>query len=316
MSGQNVKLKDYKPPWYKVLRKSLPMLFFVVPGVIIMLINSYFPMFGLIMAFKRIDNSLGVFRSPWAGFDNFRFLFLSGRAWLLTRNTVLYNLAFIFLGLIISISIAIALNELRLRLLARGFQTIIILPYFLSFVVIGYIVYSFLAPTLGFFNTSLLPFLGKEKVDWYGTLSVWPYILILVNSLVYCGIDSIIFSASLSGIDNTLYESAVIDGAGKISQIRYITLPLLGPILAVLGILKLGNLFRGNFGLFYQVPMANPILLPVTDVLDTYIYRSLSGLGDFGMVTAASLYQSVLGAIIILTVNFTIRKLSPDNAMF
>ena len=316
MAKQSEKKRKAQNSWRKAIKRNLPMVIFIIPGLAVMLINNYLPMFGLVMAFKRMDNSKGILKSPWSGLDNFQFLFQSGRAFLLTRNTVLYNLAFIVLGLIISVSIAVALVEIKTRILAKVYQTIFIMPYFLSFVVIGYIVYGFLAPELGFFNTTLLPFLGMEPIGWYTTLNVWPYILILVHCLVYCGVDSIIYSASITGIDVTLYESAVIDGAGKWAQIRHITLPLLGPVISVLSILKLGNIFRGNFGLFYQVPLANPILTPVTDVLDTYIYRSLSTLGDFGMVTAASFYQSVLGLIVILSANAVIRKINPDNAMF
>jgi len=310
--------KNGKPQksWLKGIKKNLPMMLFILPALSIMIINNFLPMFGLTMAFRRMDNTLGIFRSPWTGFDNFHFLFGTGRALTLTRNTVLYNLAFILLGLIVSVSIAIMLNELKNRVLAKMFQTIIIMPFFLSFVVIGYIVFSFLSPQLGFFNTTLLPFLGMEARSWYSTLHYWPFILTLVHILVFSGVDSIIYSASISGIDQTMYEAAVIDGAGKWAQIRHITLPLLGPVISVLTILKLGNIMRGNFGLFYQVPLANPILIPATDVLDTFIYRSLSTLGDFGMVTAASLYQSVLGAIVILTANYIIGKINPDNAMF
>lgn len=307
---------EKKTSWVTILKKNLPMTFFVLPGFIIMLINNYLPMSGLIMAFKNMDNSLGIFKSPFAGFNNFKFLFLSGRAFMITRNTVLYNLAFIILGLILSVTIAIAINEIRVRLLAKAFQTIIILPYFLSFVVIGYIVYGFLSPELGFINNTLLPLLGKESINWYSSLEYWPFILVFVNCWVYCGMNSIIYSASMTAIDTTLYEAAVIDGASKWNQIRHITLPLIAPVMTILTLINLGNIFRGNFGLFYQVPLANPILIPVTDVLDTYIYRSLATLGDLGMVTAASLYQSVVGCVIIVSANHIIKKINPENAMF
>ena len=298
------------------IKKNLPMTLFVLPGFAVMLINNYAPMLGLVMAFKRMDNSRGIFGSPFNGFSNFGFLFKSNNAFIITRNTVLYNLAFILIGLVISLVIAIALQELRSRMMAKVYQTIIILPYFLSFVVIGYIVYGLLSPELGFVNRTLMPFLGKDPVNWYSDLQYWPFILVFINCWVYCGINSIIYSASITSIDMGLYESAVIDGASKWKQIRFITLPMLYPVISVLTLISLGNIFRGNFGLFYQVPLANPLLIPATDVLDTYIYRSLSKMGDLGMATAASLYQSVLGCFVIVSANLIIKKINPDNAMF
>ena len=297
------------------VRKYRALLLFVLPGLVVVLINNYLPMVGVIMAFKRIDNALGIFRSPFVGLENFRFLFLTD-AFRITRNTVLYNLVFIFVGLVVELAIAVALNELRSRKLSRVYQTIIILPYFLSFVVIGYIVYAFLGPIYGFVNRSVLPALGRAPVPWYEVPRYWVFILPLVNFWVYSGMGSVIYLASLAGIDATLYEAATIDGANKRLQIVHITLPMLMPVMVVLTLLGLGNIFRGNFGLFYQVPLAHPSLLPTTDVIDTYVYRSLVTMPDFGMVTAASLYQSVVGCVLVVAANLLVRRVSPQDALF
>lgn len=292
------------------------MFLFVLPVVIIIAINNYLPMAGLIMAFQEIDNSKPFLRSPFNGFENFKFLFASGDAFNITRNTVLYNLVFIFGGLAINVGIAVAMREILNKFLAKVYQTIIILPYFLSFVVVGYVVYSFLSHDQGFVNNVILPFFGMEKIQWYHEPRYWPLILVLVNFWIYCGINSVIYLASIMAIDNSLYESATIDGANKRQQIVHITLPMIAPVMIVLTMLGIGNIFRGNFGLFYQIPLANPILIPTTDVIDTYVYRALVTLNDFGMVTAASFYQSVVGCVLLVVANGILQKMSPDNALF
>jgi len=291
------------------------LLLFVLPGFIVVLINNYLPMLGVIMAFKRVDNTLGILKSPFVGLDNFKFLFMTD-AFRITRNTVLYNLVGIFIGLLLNLIIAITINELLNKFLARVYQTVIILPYFLSFVVIGYIVYAFLSPVHGFVNFSILPLLGMDKISWYTEPIYWIFILPLVNFWVYCGMESVIYLAAITGIDETLYESAVIDGANKRQQIVHITLPMLTPVMIVLTLLGLGKIFRGNFGLFYQVPLSNAALFPVTDVIDTYVYRSLVTMPDFGMVTAASVYQSVVGCIMLIAANMLVKRISPQDAIF
>lgn len=292
------------------------MLLFVLPVVVIIAINHYIPMAGLLMAFQDIDNSKPYLRSPFNGIENFRFLFASGDAFKITRNTVLYNLMFIFGGLALNVAIAIAIRELFNKWVSKVYQTIIILPYFLSFVVVGYVVYAFLSHEQGFVNHTVLPFFGMDKIAWYNEPRYWPIILTMVNFWVYCGLNSIIYLASITSIDSALYESAMIDGASKRQQIIHVTLPMIAPVMIILTILGIGNIFKGNFGLFYQVPLANPILIPMTDVIDTYVYRALTTLFDFGMVTAASLYQSVVGCVLVLLVNRVLRKISPENALF
>lgn len=301
--------------FFKNIVKYKSLILFTLPGLFVLIVNNYLPMFGVIMAFKRIDNSLGMFKSPFVGLENFKFLFATD-AFRITRNVVLYNLVFIFVGLVINIAIAIAINELKNRLLSKVYQTIIILPYFLSFVVIGYMVYAFLSPRYGYINGVVLPALGLEGIPWYEEPKYWTFILPIVNFWVYCGMGSIIYLSSIVSIDGALYESAIIDGATKRQQIFHITIPMLVPVMIIMTLLSLGNIFRGNFGLFYQVPLNNPALYDTTDVIDTYVYRALSKMPDIGMVTAASLYQSVVGCILVVATNLFVRKISPQDALF
>ncbi len=304
-----------KGMFVKNIRKYWGLLLFTVPGLLVVLINSYLPMVGLIMAFKRIDNSLGMFKSPFIGLENFRFLFATD-AFRITRNTVLYNLVFIFVGLVINVALAIAISELRSKFLSKLYQTIIIFPYFLSYVVVGYVVYALLSPEYGFVNEVLVPALHLKEIAWYEEPNYWIVILPLVNFWVSAGMGSIIYLASLTGIDSALYESAMIDGANKRQQIFHITIPMLTPVIIVMTLLSLGNIFRGNFGLFYQVTLNNPALYSTTDVIDTYVYRSLMTMPDMGMTTAASLYQSVVGFVLVMLSNLVIRKISPQDALF
>ena len=301
--------------FFKNVTKYWELILFTVPGMLVLLINNYLPMAGIIIAFKRIDNSLGILKSPFVGLENFKFLFATD-AYRITRNTVLYNLVFIFVGLMINVALAIAINELRNKALSRIYQTIIILPYFLSFVVVGYVVYVFLSPQYGFIKEVLEPILNFKEIAWYENPNYWIFILPLVNFWVSAGMGSIIYLASLTGIDHALFESSMIDGANKRQQIFHITIPMLIPVMIVMTLLSLGNIFRGNFGLFYQVTLNNPALYPTTDVIDTYVYRSLTTMPDIGMTTAASLYQSVVGCVLVVASNFVIRKISPQDALF
>jgi putative aldouronate transport system permease protein len=273
-------------------------------------------MFGFIAAFKRMNFVKGWFESPWAGLSNFSFLFASTDAYRMTRNTVLFNLVFIFSGLLVSVVIAIALNEVSKKSLSRIYQSAIVLPNLVSFVVVAYLVYALCSPTLGMLNKSIIPALGMDMVRWYNEPQMWVFILPIVNLWYYAGMGSVIYTATLSGISDELYEAARIDGATRWQMIKSITLPLLVPTMTVLTLLNLGNIFRGNFGLFYQVTMNASNLYPVTEVIDTYTYRVLTRLNDVGMATAAGLYQSVVGAVIICITNIFVRKIDPESALF
>ncbi len=287
----------------------------LVPALAVLIVNSYLPMFGVFIAFKNINYIDGLFGSPWVGFRNFEFLFNSGSLWRITRNTVLYSLTFMVFNTVVSVAIAVAINELRGRL-AKTYQTFLIMPYFLSMIVVGYLVYGFLNPDKGFLNASVLDWFGVDPVYWYSEKAYWPYILVLVNAWKNVGIGAVIYIAAIAGIDNEYYEAAVIDGATKWKQTLHITLPLIQPIIVILTILSMGSVFNSDFGLFYQVPMDSGALYPVTDTVDTYVYRVLIELNDIGMSSAAALAQSVLGFIMVLLTNSAVRKINSEQALF
>lgn len=285
------------------------------PALLIVVLNNYLPMFGVFIAFKNINYTDGIWGSPWIGFKNFEFLFSSQSIWRITRNTVLYSLTFMVVNLVLSVGIAVAISELRGRLLAKGYQTLIIMPYFLSMVVVSYLVYAFLNPDRGFVNVLLETF-GADRVFWYSETEYWPYILTLVNAWKGVGIGAVIYIAAIAGIDPEYYEAAVIDGASKWRQTIHITLPSIQPIIIIMTILSMGHVFNSDFGLFYQVPMDAGALYPVTDTVDTYVYRVLMELNDIGMSSAAALVQSVLGFILVLATNATVRKINREQALF
>lgn len=297
------------------LSKNKAMFLMLLPPFLFVFINYYIPMFGIIIAFKNFNYADGFLHSPWSGLKNFEFLFMSADAWTITRNTIGYNFLFIILGLFISVTVALILNELRSKIMAKFFQSVIFLPYFLSWVVVAYLVYSILGPN-GLFNKSIAPMLHMLPIDWYTEPEKWPYILILVNIWKNIGYSIVIYIAGISGIDPEYYEAALLDGANKIQQIKSITIPFLVPLMIVTTIMALGNIFRSDFGLFYQVPMQQGLLTSTTDVLDTYIYKALVFSGDLGMSSAAGFYQSVVGFFLVMFANWVVGKVSEENKIF
>ncbi len=302
------------------LWKNKAWLLMVLPGTLWLLIFSYLPMFGNILAFKDFKISSGGFiesliNSKWVGFDNFEFLFTSGDAWRITRNTILYNLVFIVLGLVFAVTVAITLSELANKKLRKVYQTAMLFPHFLSWVIVSYFVFSFLSFDKGMMN-SILSVFGVDPINWYSEPDKWPFILVFMNVWKGVGYGSIVYLAAIIGIDRTYYEAATIDGASKWQQIKNITIPLIVPLMIILTIMAIGGIFRSDFGLFYQVPKNSAILYPVTDVLDTYIYKGLMNMGNIGMSTAAGLYQSVVGFILILATNFAVSKIDPEYGLF
>lgn len=294
----------------------LPIYLMVLPGFIYLLINNYIPMYGVLIAFKRLNYQKGIFGSTWCGFDNFRFLFATQDAWVIMRNTLLYNVAFFIVGTVLAIAMAILLNEIRNRHAAKIYQSLALLPYIMSWVVVSYLVYAFLSADKGLVNTSILQPLGKDSVNWYQDTKPWPYLLILVNVWKTIGYTMIIYLSSIVGISKDYYEAAELDGASKWQQIKSITLPLLKPTVVTLLILSVGQIFRSDFGLFYQVPRDSGMLYPVTQTLDVYIYHALMKNSDFGLSSAASVYQSIVGFILIVTVNHFVKKYDRENALF
>lgn len=298
------------------LRQNLPLLIIVAPGIIYLLINNYIPMAGLFVAFKKYNFMKGLFGSDWCGFENFKFLLATKDAWIMTRNTLLYNLVFIIVGTVFAIAIAIMLCELGKRLRVKFFQASFLMPNLLSWVVIGFIAFAFLSADTGFINKSILEPLGIEPVTWYMETGPWPFIIVLVNLWKNAGYQSIVYMASISGIDRSMYEAAVLDGASKMQQIFRITLPNLKPTVITLTLMSVGRMFYSDFGLFYQVPQNSGALFNVTQTIDTYVYRGLMESNNIGMSAAAGFYQSVVGFILVLVANWIVRKLDSDNALF
>ena len=303
----------------KRFRNNKELLLLTIPGAIWFLVFAYLPMFGVIVAFKRWRIHGGFFESlmnsKWVGFDNFKFLFQSSDAWLITKNTVLYNIVFIILGIVLPVTLAILLNELLNKKLAKFYQSSMFLPYFLSWVVVSYCLYAFLSPEKGYVN-GILQSMGGKGISWYTEPKYWPFIIIFMSQWKAVGYGTVVYLASICGIDKSYYEAAMIDGASKFQQIKYITVPLLKPVMIIMFITSIGGMFRGGLGLFYQLPKDSGALYPVTNVIDTYVYRGLMNLGDIGMSSAASLYQSFVGLILIVTSNAIVRKVDEENAFF
>jgi putative aldouronate transport system permease protein len=285
-----------------------------LPAILVVLIFYYLPMFGIVIAFKDINYAKGIWGSDWAGFNNFKFFFNSQDAWRITRNTLLLNGCFIVVGIFCSVIIGLLMAELSRRLV-RVFQTILFFPYFLSWVVVGFISFILLNPSYGVINKGL-EFFHMTSVDWYSKPGYWPVILTLTYLWKNVGYTAIIFFTGLISIDASYYEAAAIDGASRFQQIMKISIPLIVPLITLLVILNVGRIFYSDFGLFYFIPQNAGTLYSTTDVIDTYVFRSLRVVGDLGMASAAGLYQSVVGLILVVVTNFIVRKSNKENALF
>jgi putative aldouronate transport system permease protein len=301
---------------WKEFKKSIPFLLMALPGAAWLILFFYIPVLGNVVAFKNFHYSAGGFLqslkdSAWVGFDNFKFLFASSNAFIITRNTLLYNLAFIILGTLAAVVIAVVFSELRSKKLVKVFQTSMLFPHFISWIIISYFVYAFLSPEKGLINH-----VTGSDISWYTEPKYWPFILIFLGIWKALGYNSIIYFASIMGINPTYYEAAMVDGANKWQQIRHVTLPQILPLLSILTILAVGNIFRADFGLFYQIPQNSGSLYNVTSVLDTYIYNGLTSSGDIGMAAAAGLYQSVVGCILVVCTNLIARRVDKESALF
>ncbi|WP_438444110.1 ABC transporter permease [Gorillibacterium sp. sgz5001074] len=304
-----------RKPFWKVLIRERHFLIMLLPGVLYLLLNNYLPMAGTVIAFKSMDYR-GIWGSPWAGLENFEFLFKTTDAWVITRNTILYNLLFIVLITTFAVLLAIMLNELRNRFAAKVYQSVMFLPYFLSMVVVAYLVFSMLSEEYGFVNKSILEPLGYEGISWYGEPKYWPYILPMVHVWKNVGYSSVIYLAAIIGIDHEYYEAALIDGASKWQRITRVTIPMIRPVIIIMTLLAVGRILNADFGLFYQVSLDAGALYPTTNVIDTYVYRALLQYSDIGMSSAAGLYQAVVGFFLVLTVNALVRRYSKEDALF
>jgi putative aldouronate transport system permease protein len=297
------------------LKNYRVLLLMLAPAVAFFLLFAYVPMAGIIIAFKHYDYAGGIFGSPWNGLDNFRFFFESGDAWRVTRNTALYNIAFIVVNNALQIFAAIMLFEVGGKWFRKITQSALFLPYFISWVVVGAIAYNLLNYDIGTVN-ALLRGLGLEPIDIYNTPAYWPYILVLVSAWKGLGYGTVMYLAAITGIDTEQYEAAEIDGANIFQRIRKVTIPNLYPTIIILVLLAVGNIFRGDFGMFYNMIGNNGLLFSSTDVIDTFVFRSLITSNDIGMSAAAGVFQSVLGFATIMTVNYAVRKYDKDRALF
>ena len=300
----------------KTVKHYWPMYLMFVPGFVYLFINCYIPMFGIQIAFRRYNARDGIYGSPFCGLDNFKFLFQTNDAWIMTRNTLLYNLVFIILGNVLAIAIAIMLNEITGKKKKQFYQTIILIPYLISMIIVSYLAFAFLSSSNGFFNNSILKGLGLPAVDWYNTPKYWPFILVFINLWKSLGYSMILYYATICGIDYTLYEAAEIDGASRWQKITHVTLPSLKSTSIILVLMSLSGIFRSDFGLFYQVTQNSGPLIKVTQTIDTYVYRGLMQTNNLGMSSAAGVYQSVVGFILVMTANGIVRKVDKDSALF
>lgn len=297
-------------------KNTFALLLIALPGMLYLIINNYIPIMGIFIAFKKFSYAKGIWGSPWCGLDNFKFLFLTNDAWVITRNTLLYNLAFIILGTAVSVVFAILLHELGEKLRGKFFQSVLLFPHLLSWVVTAYLVYALLGSNTGFVNNTVLKVFGKDGIDWYTAKAVWPVIILLVYIWKNAGYNAIVYMAGIAGIDKEIYEAAKIDGAGKMKQITSITLPLLKPTIVIMTLMAIGRVFYSDFGLFYQVPMNAGSLFATTQTIDTYVYRGLMEQGNIGMSSAAGVFQSLVGFVLVMAANFIVRKKDPENALF
>ena len=296
-------------------KKNKALFAMILPAFLLVLIMQYLPMSGLILAFKSYRYDRGVFGSAWNGINNFRYLFASGTGWLITRNTILYNLLNLITSQLLAVIIAIFICEINNAIFKKVTQTVILLPYFISWVVVGVFVYSIFNYETGLIN-SLRASLGQDPINYYGTPSAWPIIICLFNSWKWTGYNSVIYIAAIVGIDGAVNEAAEIDGATIFQRIWHITIPSIRPTLITMILLQVGRILRGDFEMFYQIVGNNGQLYNATDVIDTYVFRSLTQNPDIGVTAAATFYQSVLCFAIIMIVNAIVKHIDEDYALF
>ncbi len=299
--------RDMKMNWQLYLMAA--------PAIILLFIFGYMMDFGAIMAFQDLDYNKGLFTSPFIGFKNFEYLFAGTTIWRVTRNTVLYNLAFMIVNTVTSIGLALIINEMTNKRVSKVVQTILIMPYFLSMVVVAIIVYAFLAYDNGFLNNTLIK-LGLEKQNWYKLPEVWPYFIVFINMWKNVGFSSITYTAIISGIPQEYYEAATIDGASRWQQCWRITLPQMKTIIAIGLINSLSAIMSSDFDLFYTITKNDGALYSTTQVLSTYTYNALRSMANLGMTAAAGLYVSFIGMLLVLLSNYVVKKIDPDSAMF
>lgn len=307
-------MKNFVGFW-KNTWKNRSLVVMALPALILMIMFSYVPMYGLVLAFKQFNYMQG-FNSPWCGLDNFKFMFLVGDTfWRITRNTVGYFLLFTIVGTVGKVLLAIGLNEMVFKRAAKFFQSCMVLPYFISYIAITFVVYALLKTNGGLVNQWLMA-LGGEKINFYADADRWPLILLIVNTWKNIGYGSVLYLSVLVGIDPGLYEAAELDGANAWQRMIHITIPMLVPMIVITTLLSLGSIMSSDTGLFYQVTQNSGALYKTTQVLDSYVLNAIKTGSNFGTTAAVTFYQSVVGTFMIVMTNLFVRKISPDNAIF
>ncbi len=316
--------KKIKNPFFHEFVKNYSLYIMTIPGLVFVFLLCYLPMVGILVGFKDYRNYannffINIIKSKWVGFKYFRRFLHDPDFMYSLRNTVLYQLSFILLGLVISVLIALLLNEIRNRYLSKIYQSIMLLPFFLSWVVLSYVVFAFLSVENGFLNKTVFQYLGIEPIKWYMEPGYWPFILFFANTLKYTGYASIIYLAAIVGIDPEYYEAAIIDGANRLQLATKVTIPLISHVIIILLILNLGNILAADFGLFFNIPLESEFVLKTTSVVDMYIYRSLRGAqagGDMMVSTAAGFFKSLVGLTLVSATNFIVKKIDSQKALF
>ena len=301
-------------PTKKAIRESISMGMLAIPGIALLILFNYVPMFGIVIAFKDFKPLKGIWGSAWCGLDNFEFCFTSADAVRTIRNTMCYNIAWLFIGTIASVGLALMFYSVKNRRALKTYNTIILMPKFLSTVILAFLAEIFLNYRFGYIN-QLLNNLGLDPVDWYMKAGAWPFILTIVKVWATVGVGSMIYYACLMSLDDGLIEAAKLDGANKVQQIWHVMIPHLIPVIIIQNILNIGHLFNGDFGLFYQVPQNIGALYPTTDIINTYTFRALQE-GNLARSAAVGLAQSAAGFVTVLVTNRIVKKVSPENSLF
>lgn len=303
-----------KQPFFKQVRKNYQLLTMLLPSLVLVIVFSYIPMGGVVIAFKQYNYAAGIFGSEWKGLDNFRYLIVSDKLWPLTRNTLLYNMAFIACGLVCEVGFAVMLNEMRGKYFKKITQSLMFLPHFISWVIVAVIMLNIFGDH-GVVN-NLARMLGGRNFNIYSYTKEWPIVMVLLKIWKSAGYGCIVYLAAIVGINPELYDAAKIDGANIWQRIFRVTIPCLKPTIIIMMLLAVGGIFRGDFGMFYQIVGNNQLLLESSDILDTFVYRSMMSSSNMGMTAAASFYQSILCFVTINVVNFAVKKYDPDYSLY
>lgn len=296
------------------LQDNLQLLTLALPGALALLVFNYLPMFGIVIAFKKYNPNLGILGSKWVGLRNFEFFFRSQDCWRVMRNTIGYSVTFLVMDVVFGVLLAVLCYNLKSQKALKVYHTTIILPKFMSPVIIAYIVYALLSPASGVANNLIAAF-GGQKINWYAEYKYWPFILVVTHIWQTVGMNSVVYYASLVGLDASLLEAAELDGANRVQKVWHVMVPHLTGVIVVLTILGIGNIFSGDFGLFYQVTKDQGVLYPTTDIINTYTFRALMG-GSMEKSAAVGLFQSAAGCFMVVMTNLIVRRISPENSLF